>query len=85
MSIITRTEIRMADEIDAGQERGEISTGGRPDETVQTADSLGLDRRRVSEWRKTRDRGVEAATIIVDRIILATRDTRDPEETYEGD
>ena len=29
--------------------------------------------------------GEEAAMFIVEHIILATRDTRDPEETYEGD
>lgn len=29
--------------------------------------------------------GEEAATFIVDHIILTTRDTRDPEETEEGD
>jgi hypothetical protein len=29
--------------------------------------------------------GEEAATFILDQIILTTRDTRDPEETYEGD
>jgi hypothetical protein len=52
----------MADEIDAGQERGEISTGGRPDEPVQTADRLGLNWRRVAEWRATKgEGGVEKA------------------------
>ena len=47
----------MTDEIDAGQERGEVARDGRP-KTVQASDSiatplkaLGLDRRRVAEWR----------------------------------
>jgi hypothetical protein len=52
-----RAEMRMADEIDRGQVNGEISTGGRPSETVLTSDSLGIDRRRVAEWRETRDAG----------------------------
>jgi hypothetical protein len=29
--------------------------------------------------------GEEAATFIVDHIILATRDTRDPEKAYEDE
>ena len=29
--------------------------------------------------------GEEAATFILEQIILTTRDTRDPEETYESD
>ena len=59
LRMIVRAEMRMADEIDTGQERGEISSGGRPNETVLTSDSLGLDRRRVAEWRETRDAGQE--------------------------
>jgi len=53
--------MRMADEADAAQERGEIakqSDGG----SVQGSDpskldDLGLDRRRLSEWREMRDAG----------------------------
>ena len=48
----------MADEIDAGQERGEVAThGGKRDAKVQASDlgpatfkALGLDRRRGAEW-----------------------------------
>ncbi len=36
------------------------------------------------EESKTRP-GEEAATFILNHIILTTRDIRDPEETYEGD
>lgn len=47
----TRAEIRMADEIDAGQAKGEVATRGRP-VNVQASDisgftNLGIDRRRV--------------------------------------
>ena len=55
----SRAEMRMANEIDRGQERGEIAKDGQHGETVHTADSLGLDRRRVSEWREVRDAGEE--------------------------
>ena len=50
----------MADEYDAGQANGEITANGRPKETVQSSDSLGIDRRRLAEWRATRDAGPEA-------------------------
>lgn len=59
LRIITRAEMRMADEIDAGQKRGEIATSGQHGGAVQTSDSLDLDRRRVAEWRETRDAGPE--------------------------
>ena len=48
-----------ADAIDQGQARGEVAKRGtnQHDEDVHTADMLGLDRRRVAEWRETRDAG----------------------------
>ena len=74
LRIITRAEIRMANEIDRAQERGEVARAGgdRDNSIVQTSDNrnestlsdIGLDRRRVAEWRETRDAGegvVEAA------------------------
>ena len=68
LRIITRAEIRLAREIDAGQERGEIAGPGQrsnvraPD--ISDLDDLGLDRRRVAEWRDLAavgDEGVERA------------------------
>lgn len=60
LRILTRAEIRMAREIDAAQERGEIARDGQHGEAVQTSDSLGLDRRRVAEWREFADAGEDA-------------------------
>jgi N6-adenosine-specific RNA methylase IME4 len=57
LRIITRAEMRMANEVDAAQKRGEVANDGQHGEAVQTSDSLGLDRRRVSEWREVRDAG----------------------------
>lgn len=59
LRIITRAEMRMADEIDRGQASGEVAGLGfnQHSEGVQTTDTLGLDRRRVSEWREMRDAG----------------------------
>ena len=52
----------MADEIDAGQERGEVPVQGQHATHVQGADmtELGIPRQRVSEWRAARDKGEEA-------------------------
>jgi hypothetical protein len=72
LRIIVRAETRMANEIDAAQDRGEVaSAGGNAGKTnVQTSDidpaklsDLGLDRRRVQEWRRTRDAGEPAVRI----------------------
>jgi len=63
LRIITRAEIRMADEIDRGQASGEVARAqdGRPasvqssDTYPATYDSLGISRQRVAEWREMRD------------------------------
>jgi hypothetical protein len=69
LRIITRSEIRMAREIDAARERGEVQTAGgdRKSIIVRTSDNapasitdLGLDRRRVAEWRDLADAGEDA-------------------------
>ena len=73
----------MADEIDAGQERGEISTCDRPDEPVQTADSLGLDWRRVAEWRATRDKGEGAVEKAIQSVASPSVDITDREAYQE--
>ena len=58
LRIITRAEMRMADEVDQGQERGEIAAEGQHgDKAPQSLGSLGLNDRRVADWRKTRDAG----------------------------
>lgn len=64
MRIIVRAEIRMANEIDAGQERGEVAKPNQPvTRYVRSADipakleDLGVSRQRLSEWRDVRDAG----------------------------
>jgi hypothetical protein len=69
LAMIKRAEIRMANEIDAAQERGELakadgainpgtSKGVRSSDTFPaTYDELGLSRQRVAEWRELRDAG----------------------------
>jgi hypothetical protein len=67
--IIARAEIMIAREFDAAQARGEVSRGGRPSETVQTSDSLGLDRRRIAEWRDLAEAGEEAVDDAIDEVV----------------
>lgn len=66
LRIITRAEMRMANEIDKGQEAGGVAKPGNPnvrspDNSKNTAklDDLGVTRQRVAEWRKVRDAGEE--------------------------
>jgi phage N-6-adenine-methyltransferase len=67
LRIITRAEMRMANEIDRGQAAGELQRAGgarnfivQPsDNEAASLDDLGIDRRRVSEWREVRDAGPE--------------------------
>jgi hypothetical protein len=61
LRMIVRAEMRMADEIDRGQASGEVASAGdnpivrASDNQVITYESLGIDRRRVAEWRAIRD------------------------------
>ena len=77
LRIITRAEIRMADEIDAGQARGEVPIQGQHATHVQGADmtELGISRQRVAEWRETRDAGSE---IVEEAIQSALNEGRAP-------
>src|ERR1700730_17314036 len=69
LRVITRAEMRMAEEIDRGQETGEVA---RPTDTLRqnvvvrgadndaepaTFSDLGIARQRVAEWRKMHDAG----------------------------
>jgi N6-adenosine-specific RNA methylase IME4 len=77
LRLVAACEIRLADEIDAAQARGELATAqaGRPLESVRAADTsppatlteLGVARQRLAEWRDVRDAGPAA----VDRSIVA--------------
>jgi len=61
--MIVRAEMRMADEIDAGQERGEIAKPGRPvkgseSEPLSIESVLGEENKgRLAQWRAVRDAG----------------------------
>ncbi len=79
--LIKRAEMRMADEIDAAQQRGEVARAdihGRgiqssvrtSDTRPATLDELGLSRQRVDEWRDLRDAG----GAVVDEAIQAALD-----------
>lgn len=66
LRMIVRAEMRMADEVDKGQARGDVQTVGGDrksiivhdsDNGAATLDDLGLDRRRLAEWRDVRDAG----------------------------
>jgi phage N-6-adenine-methyltransferase len=64
LRIITLAEMRMADEIDAGHERGEVRTRAdnqhvRTSDKLGSLEELGVDRRRLAEWREVRDAGKE--------------------------
>jgi hypothetical protein len=58
---MVEAEIKLADKIDAGQDRGEVAGRGErrnvrsPD--ICGYDELGISRQRVSEWRRLRDVG----------------------------
>lgn len=78
LRIITRAEIRMADEIDAGQATGAVAAQGRPSENRQGSavySDLGVDHRRVSEWREMRDAGPD---VVEQAIQGALSDGRAP-------
>jgi hypothetical protein len=85
LRIITRAEMRMADEIDRGQADGQVATQGRPNgENSQGSavySDLGIDHRRVSEWREVRDAGPE----VVERAIgVALGEGRAPKPGKRG-
>jgi N6-adenosine-specific RNA methylase IME4 len=87
LRLIVQAERRMVLEIDDGQERGEIAGRGNPDlvagsENVRTADNwpatykeLGLDRRRVREWRVLASVPIE---VLEEAICLALLESRAP-------
>lgn len=84
LRIITRAEMRMADEVDRGQASGDVagqSSHGRTRNSVRSADTdlptsysdLGIDRRRVSEWRELRDAGPEAVDQAINTALAEER------------
>ena len=80
LRIITRAEIRLAREIDAGQERGEIAGPGQRSNVrasdISDLDDLGLDRRRVAEWRDLAEAGEQAVDAAIDEVVEEARTAR---------
>jgi N6-adenosine-specific RNA methylase IME4 len=75
LRIITRAEMRMADEIDAGQARGELAGGGRPEKAseVPTLSDLGLRRDQVHDFRAIRDAGEGVVETAIGRALAEGR------------
>lgn len=78
LRIIISAQNKMADEIDAGQERGEVAKKSESyvqDTDKTTLTDIGISRQRVSEYRKMRDMGEEA---INDAIQIALDNNEAP-------
>src|SRR5262249_47354598 len=77
LRIITRAEMRMADEIDKGQAAGTISKRGRATWKKARApdhySELGITKQRVAEWRKFRDAGAEKIEAIIQSALNENR------------
>jgi hypothetical protein len=80
LRIITRAEIRMANEIDAAQVRGEVPRQGGDRKSADAIkaqnsgfENMGLDSRRVAEWRETRDAGEDAVEAAISDAIAEGR------------
>lgn len=84
LRIITRAEIRMADEVDRGQRRGEVARAGdnqvvrSADDRPATLQELGVSKQRLSEWREIRDAGPE---VVEGAIQTALDEGRPPTKT----
>ena len=57
LKMVCRAEERFAEEIDAGQERGEVASGGTHGEGIVTYDGLGVRADQIHNFRKVRDLG----------------------------
>ena len=73
LRMIVRAEMRMADEIDRGQESGEIARPGRPAANSPKFGDLGIDDRRVAEWRDVRDAGMDVVESAISEALQEDR------------
>jgi DNA N-6-adenine-methyltransferase (Dam) len=79
LRMIIRAETRMADEIDRGQANGEVARAdGSTNQWVSEArtatfEDLGIDRRRVAEWREIRDAGPAFVEKVITRVLAEDR------------
>lgn len=74
--IITRAEMRMANEIDEGKASGELASQGRPDKTSEARtflEDIGVSKQRVSEWRDLRDAGDEVVETAIGKALSEGR------------
>lgn len=74
LKMVCRAEERFAEEIDAGQERGEIATG-RPSKVLDqaTLSDIGVTAPQVSDFRKVRDLGGDKVGEIIDKAVSEGR------------
>ncbi len=76
LRIITRAEMRMANEIDRGQANGEVRDAGQPSIARPSGNSLsdlGVSSQRVSEWRDVRDAGTQVVENAISRALSEGR------------
>lgn len=79
LRMIVRAEMRMADEVDRGQQRGDVAKkeDGRSASVrradTSTLDELGVDRQRLQEWRKVRDAGMPAVERAIESALADGR------------
>ena len=76
LRLITRAEMRMADEIDNGQTAGTISRRGRVNKKSGVPDfykELGVSKQRVAEWRKLGKAGSPKIDTIIESVLAEGR------------
>jgi hypothetical protein len=74
LKMVCRAEERFADEIDSGQERGEIASLGQGERSgVTTFDDIGVTKQQAHEFRKVRDIGSEKVEEIIDKAVAEGR------------
>lgn len=78
--IITRAEMRMANEIDAGQASGKFRGVGNPNQIIRDPDSskttyadIGVAPQRVQEWREIRDAGEAVVDDVISKALSEGR------------
>ncbi len=71
LRMIVRAEMRMADEIDRGQEEGHIqgAHAGVQSSDRANLEEVGVDKRRLSEWRQIRDAGEDVVESTIQRAL----------------
>lgn len=75
--MIVRAEMRMADEVDRAQEKGEVRIQ-KDNQHVRTSDKhsledIGINRQRLNEWRTVRDAGEEVVSEVIQNALSEGR------------